>query len=105
AEYVGGKLDEIALMPNTTTGLGLVYAGLPIRAGDEILSTTHDHYSHFESIRYTTERTRATVRRIPLYDRPAEASKDEIVARVRRNIRSNTRVLGVTWVHSSSGVR
>src|SRR5262249_4173834 len=42
AEYVGGHPEEIALMPNTTTGLALVYAGLPLKAGDEILSTTHD---------------------------------------------------------------
>ena len=87
AEYVGGKTEEIALMPNTTTGLALVYAGLPLKPGDEILGTTHDHYSQQESIRYTAQRSRATVRRIALYDRAAEASRDEIVARVRRNIR------------------
>lgn len=105
AAYVGGGPEEIALVPNTTTGLALVYAGLPLRPGDEILTTTHDHYSHHESIRLAAERARASVRKVALYDRAAEASRDEILARVRRAVRPRTRVLGLTWVHSSTGVR
>src|ERR1044072_7342944 len=46
APYLGAKRDEIALTGNTTTGLALVYAGLALKAGDEILTTTHHHYSH-----------------------------------------------------------
>ncbi|HUL75750.1 MAG TPA: aminotransferase class V-fold PLP-dependent enzyme, partial [Vicinamibacteria bacterium] len=51
AAYVGGRSDEIALVPNTTTGLALVYNGLRLKPGQEILTTEHDHYSHHESIR------------------------------------------------------
>jgi isopenicillin-N epimerase len=105
AKYVGSRPDEIALMPNTTTGLAMVYHGIPLKAGDEVLTTTHDHYSHAESIRYSTARCGASVRKIALYDRGAEANRDEIVRRVRQAIRPNTRVFGVTWVHSSTGVR
>src|SRR5690606_18471986 len=42
ARYIKGKPDEIALVPNTTTGLALVYHGLPLCAGDEVLATSHD---------------------------------------------------------------
>lgn len=105
ASYLGSAPNEIALVPNTTTGLALVYHGIPLKRGDEVLSTTHDHYSHFESIRYATTRVGATVRRVALYDRAAEANRDEILRRVRAAIRPQTRVLGVTWVHSSTGVR
>lgn len=105
ASYLGSAPNEIALMPNTTTGLALVYHGIPLRRGDEVLTTTHDHYSTAESIRYTTTRAGATVRRVALYDRGEDANRDEIVRRVRAAIRPQTRVLGITWVHSSTGVR
>jgi len=44
ASYIGGDPQDIALTQNTTTGLALLYHGLPLREGDEILTTTHDHY-------------------------------------------------------------
>src|SRR5262249_22689782 len=43
--------------------------------------------------------------RVALYDRPADASTETIVARVRSALGPRTRALGVTWVHSSTGVR
>jgi isopenicillin-N epimerase len=46
AGYIDGDPQNIALTQNTTTGLALLYHGLPLREGDEILTTTHDHYGH-----------------------------------------------------------
>jgi selenocysteine lyase/cysteine desulfurase len=103
--YLGAQRDEIAITGNTTTGLALVYNGLQLERGDEILTTTHDHYSHHESIRFTTERQGATARRIALYDRPSEASTSQMVDRLRAALKPATRVVGLTWVHSSTGVR
>ena len=97
AAYLGGRPDEIALTPNTTTGLALVYHGLPLKPGHEVLVTTHDHYSHHESIRLSTERNGASVRKIALFDEAANASVDGIVGRIREAIRPATRVLGITW--------
>ena len=105
APYLGGKRDEIALTGNTTTGLAMVYSGLTMRAGDEILTTEHDHYSHHESIRFATQRSGASVRKIPLYDKPAEVTVSAATERLRRAITPATRVVGLTWVHSSTGVR
>jgi len=34
----------------------------------------------------------------------SDASEDEIVSRVRRAITPRTRAVGVTWVHSSTGL-
>jgi len=105
ARYLGGKGEEIAITGSTTQGLGLVYAGLPLAAGDEILTTTHDHYSQHESIRFACERSGARARRIALYDDPAAVTVDGIVRRLREAIRPETRVIGLTWVHSCTGVR
>jgi len=105
ARYLGGAPDDIALTANTTTGLALVYHGLMLKPGDEVLVTTHDHVVHHESVRLSTERNGASVRKITLFDDAASASADAIVARVRAELKPATRVLGVTWVHSSTGIR
>jgi isopenicillin-N epimerase len=105
ASYIGGSADDIALTQNTTTGLSIIYHGLPLKAGDEVLTTTQDHYSHHESIRLATERSGATSRRIPLFNTHADISADSIVDRIRTAITPKTRVLGMTWVHSSSGLK
>lgn len=50
-------------------------------------------------------RTGATVRRVRLYDHGAEADEDEMVERLVREIRDSTRLVALTWVHSSTGVK
>ena len=105
AAYVGGKPEEIALTDSTTQGLALIYQGLTLKPGDEVLCTTHDHYVHHESIRLAVEKAGARWRRVPLYKDPVHASADEMVSNLKRGIGPYTRVIGLTWVHSSSGVR
>src|SRR5215469_1214821 len=105
ANYIGADAQDIALTQNTTTGLALLYQGLPLREGDEILTTMHDHFVHHESIRLATGRCGATWRKIPLFDSYEKISADAIAERIRKAIGPNTRAVGVTWVHSSSGVR
>jgi selenocysteine lyase/cysteine desulfurase len=105
AKYLGGSPDEVALTRSTTEGLALVYAGLRLKPGQEILTTEHDHYSHHESIRLAGQRCGATSRRVALYDSPTRASEPEIADRLRGAIAPATRVVGVTWVHSSTGVK
>jgi selenocysteine lyase/cysteine desulfurase len=103
--YIGAKPEDIALTQNTTMGLSLLYHGLQLQPGDEILSTTHDHMVHHEAIRLAAERNGATTRRISLFDSFDAISADEIVERIRKGIGPKTRVVGITWVHSSSGLK
>ena len=105
AGYIGADPQDIALTQNTTTGLSLIYHGLALREGDEVLTTNHDHYVHHESIRLATSRCGASWRKIPLWDSYSTIAADDIVDRIRKGIASKTRVVGVTWVHSASGVR
>ncbi|MDQ3734626.1 MAG: aminotransferase class V-fold PLP-dependent enzyme [Actinomycetota bacterium] len=104
ARYLRTDYSQIALTDSTTMGLGLVYNGLRLQPGDEVLSSEHDFYSTQESLRLSAERSGATLHRIPLYDSPSEATVDEIVSRVVAAITPRTKVLALTWVHSSTGV-
>ena len=105
ADYMGADADDVALTDSTTMGLGILYNGLILRPGDELLSTEHDYYVTHESLRQAAERTGATVRKIRLYDEIEDVSKDGIVDRIRDAIRPGTRVLALTWVHSGTGLR
>ena len=105
ARYLGVNAGELALTDSTTMGLGLLYGGLRLEEDDEIVTTAHDFYSTHESLRLRALRTGAHVRRIRLYANARTASADEIVSSVRRAITPKTRVLAVTWVHSSTGVK
>jgi selenocysteine lyase/cysteine desulfurase len=102
--YVGGDIDEIALTGNTTLGLSLIYNGLTLRPGQEILTTTHEFYPHYEAIRLATRKWGGTMRQVSLYDESPEASVNEMVDRLINAIRPETRVLAITWVHSGTGV-
>ena len=105
AAYLGGRPEDVGLTRATTEGLALIYAGLRLRPGQEILTSTHDHYVHHEAIRLAVQRAGAEMRRVALYDEGSRAAEDEIVERLRRAVRPATRVIGVTWVHSSTGVK
>lgn len=105
ADYLAVDPTEIALTDSTTMGLGLLYGGLALREGQDILTTVHDHYSTETSLRLSAERTGATIRRIPLYESLKTVSSHELLGNLIRNIRPNTRVVAVTWVHSSTGLK
>jgi selenocysteine lyase/cysteine desulfurase len=105
AKYMGVNQDEIALTDSTTMGLAMLYSGLKLKAGDEILTTTHDHYSTETALDLACSKTGAKVRRISLYDTPSAANSDEIASRLLHSITNATRIIAVTWVHSSTGVK
>lgn len=105
ADYLGVAPTDIALTDSTTMGLGLLYGGLALRPDQEILTTTHDHYSTEVSLRHRAQRTGAAIRTIPLYRDLARISTDEIVGTLAQALRKETRIVAVTWVHSSTGLK
>jgi len=103
--YLGVRPGELALTDSTTMGLGLLYGGLRVRPGQELLATEHDFYSTHEALRLAAARTGASFRKVPLYHDLRSVTADEIVGRVRRAVGPRTRALAVTWVHSSTGLK
>lgn len=103
--YLGVDASQIALTDSTTMGVGLVYNGLRLRAGDEIVTTEQDYYVTHEALRHAADRYGAKVTRVPLYDDATRVSRDQLVGRIRAAIGPRTRVAALTWVHSSTGVK
>jgi selenocysteine lyase/cysteine desulfurase len=105
ATYLGVSPTDIALTDSTTMGLGLLYSGLQLRPDQEMLTTTHDFYATHEALRLKALHSGAAVRMVRLYADSANASEDEIVGSLAAAITPQTRVVAITWVHSSTGVK
>lgn len=50
--YMGVPPTDIALTDSTTMSLATLYQGLTLRAGDVVLTTTHDHFATHETLRH-----------------------------------------------------
>ncbi len=105
SEYFGVSPSQVALTDSTTMGLGLIYNGLDVSAGQEVLTTEQNYYSTDEALRLKAVSTGASVRRVPLYQSIETVSKAEIVNNVVGSISPATRAVALTWVHSSTGLK
>ena len=105
SQYMQVDADELAFTDSTTMGLGLLYSGLKLKPGQEILTDTRDHIVTRLAAQEGAERAGASVRHAAFYADPAKVSVDEVVNNVRRNLRDNTRLVAMTWVHSGTGVK
>jgi len=105
ASYLGVAPAQIAFTDSTTMGLGLLYGGLRLASGDEVLTTEHDFYSTHEALRLRSVRSGVRVRRVRLYDDPSAARSESIVDALVAAVSPRTKAIAITWVHSSTGVR
>ncbi|HZG14131.1 MAG TPA: aminotransferase class V-fold PLP-dependent enzyme [Candidatus Bathyarchaeia archaeon] len=106
AKFFGmNKPNDIALTDSTTMGLGTIYTGLNIKAGQEILTSEQNYYTQQEAIKRSTERTGATFREVTYYENIHEVTEEEMVHNLMKEVRDETRVIGATWVHSSTGLK
>jgi selenocysteine lyase/cysteine desulfurase len=105
ARHIGASADHVALTDSTTMGLGLLYNGFRLRPGDEVLVEEPSYYSTVQSLRYALERSGAAVVRAPIFDEPALASAEEMTGRLLSRIGPRTRLVGLTWIHSDTGVK
>ena len=103
--YLQANARQIALTGSTTEGLAMIYGGVHVRPDQEILTTAHEHYATHTILDLRTQRDGTRVRKIRLFKDPQTVSKTEILASIEQNIKPQTRVLGMTWVHSGSGVK
>ncbi|WP_086794843.1 aminotransferase class V-fold PLP-dependent enzyme [Pseudomonas sp. SCPG-7] len=103
--YLQADAKQIALTGSTTEGLATIYGGVHVRPDQEILTTEHEHYATHTILALRSERDGTRVRKIRLFQDPYNASKAEILAAIDGAIRPETRVLGMCWVHSGSGMK
>jgi len=88
---------------NTTEGMSFVANGLELKAGEEILTTLHEHIGGLCPWQNVAARHRLTLRQLPLPVPPQDAG--QIVDVFRQAITPRTRVISVSHVTFTTGLR
>jgi selenocysteine lyase/cysteine desulfurase len=103
AKFLGCDLDELAVTGSTTTGMNAIAQGLRLRAGDRVVLTDQEHSGGLHCWQYLARHHGAVldVVAIPQTEHRAAALVD-IIAKA---IRERTRVISVSHVFSSTGLR
>ena len=106
ANYLRADPADIALTDSTSMGLALLYNGIDLRPGQDVLATRHDFFVTRDTLRTRAARVGASYREISLYEEQGgQISEQAIVQRLRAAVKPQTRVVALTWVHSSTGVK
>lgn len=101
AELFGCGADELAITRNASESMQILLLGLPLRRGDEILTTDQDYPRMVTTIRQRVRRDGARIRTISV---PAPArSQDELFDCFTRAVTPRTRVILVSQVGHMTG--
>lgn len=98
ADFVGADEDEIALTMNVTQGINIAVWGLPLKAGDEVILTTHEHGGSAFPWLNRQKLDGIVVRTII----PAPTAA-ETLDRVSKAITKNTRAIAVPHIPCTQG--
>jgi cysteine desulfurase/selenocysteine lyase len=100
ARVLGAGDDDVALVPNTTHGLGLVAAGLDWRPGDRVLVPEADHATTILPWRVQEHRGIAVT---PVASPPGASVADALLATLAAT--PDVRVVALSWVQAHDGER
>ena len=98
AAFVNAKASEISLTHNVTEGINVVVWGLPLKRGDEVILTNHEHAGN--AVPWLT-RARRDGLIIKAVDLPRTAA--ETLNRIESLITRRTRVIAVPHVTCTTG--
>jgi isopenicillin-N epimerase len=100
--FVGAEPDDLAFVPNATTGANTVLRSLAFEPGDEILTTDHEYNAIKNAIEFVAARSgaRMVVAEVPF---PSQGP-DEVIERVMGGVSSRTRLAVLDHVTSATGL-
>jgi isopenicillin-N epimerase len=100
--FVGARPQDVAFVPNTTSGVNAILASLELGPGDVILTTDHAYNACKNAVSHVADRRGATVSvvRIPL----PLSGPDEVVDRIMDAAGPNVRLALIDHVTSQTGI-
>lgn len=100
--FMRARPDDVVFVDNATTGMSAVLRALDLRAGDEILATTHTYGAVRQAIRYVCERTGARLVEADIV-LPVTAEGD-LLAAIAARMTERTRLVVLDHVSSPTGL-
>lgn len=101
ARQAGCHAEELALTRNTSEGLHNVIFGLPLKAGDEVLTTTQDYPSMLASLRQRERRDGIVLKQFAYPSPPADPG--QLTELFVRHITPKTRAILVSHLTFTTG--
>jgi isopenicillin-N epimerase len=102
ADLMGASADDLALVPNATTGVNTVLRSLHFEPGDELLVLDHEYNACRNALDFVAERSGARVVQVNI---PFPiASSDAVVEGVLSKVTQRTRLLLIDHVTSPTGM-
>ncbi len=99
AKFIHAKKEEISLTHNATEGINLIVWGLPLKKGDEVILTTHEHVGMA-----TPWLNRAKLHGIVLKPFVPGSTAHENLNRINDMITRKTRVIAVPHITCTNGL-
>ncbi|MCX6132541.1 MAG: aminotransferase class V-fold PLP-dependent enzyme [Ignavibacteriales bacterium] len=100
ASLLGCDAGELAFTRNATEGINIVCNGLPLKRGDEIITTTHEHVGNVVPWSALVRREGVVVK---LFE-PSAASAQENIDRVAKLITPRTRLISIPHATTTVGL-
>ncbi len=99
AELLGCDASELAFTRNATEGINIVCNGLPLKRGDEMITTTHEHVGNTVPWLGLLKREGIVVKMFE----PSTVSAQENVDRIEKLITKKTRLISVPHATTTTG--
>lgn len=94
AQLAGCDGEEIAVVRNATEALDAVLLGFPLRAGDEVVTTSLDYWAMLDALEQRQQRDGAVIRKVDVPTLPR--SMEELLAPIERAMTTRTKLVLVS---------
>lgn len=103
AELIGAEATDIALIPNTTTGVAAIANCIDWQPGDHVLTFSGEFPSNVTPWQVAAKNFGVELELLPLA--PMMRSVDEGIAALRSKVRDRTRLIAISAVQFQNGLR
>ncbi|MBX9785574.1 MAG: aminotransferase class V-fold PLP-dependent enzyme [Chitinophagaceae bacterium] len=103
ARFLGCDMSEMLITNSTTSGMNAIAQGLRLKSGDRILTTDQEHGGGILCWNYFAKYYGVIVDKIQIP--PGENSAELILKRIKETLRKETKLISVSHVLSSTGLR
>ena len=101
AQYIGAKPEHLVYVANATSGVNIVARSIPLRAGDEILTTDHEYGACDNTWRFVCQHTGAKY--VPV-EIPLPFRAQEFMQRVWAGVTPRTHVIFLSHIASTTAL-